>query len=351
MKKYLLGCCIVLTISSMYAQQDMQFTHYMYNKLYYNPAYAGVNDVPKLSFIHRSQWAGYSAWDGTKGSPSTQSFSGDIPLAYISPNLKNHGAGMNFVHDQLGPLKNIVFNMAYAKQIELSGYGDGTSILSFGTKIGFWSQSIDESLLRYGDLNDATISQLVNNGANQLKPDFSIGAFYESAGGIYGGISLNHAGRPNFSFNADAQSKLYRHMHIIGGYNITVNDMIHIKPKALISTDFKRLTYNLGGLGTYHMDDVHFSAGLNFRQSFAAKNTSNDGTALNNDAISLIIGATFLNDPENNFKSLHIGYSIDFTTTGNAAKAGTSHEIMFSYILPMKRPSSLNTPRYVGEED
>ena len=38
-----------------HAQQDAQFTQYMFNTIYYNPAYAGVEGVTRFSAIHRTQ--------------------------------------------------------------------------------------------------------------------------------------------------------------------------------------------------------------------------------------------------------------------------------------------------------
>ncbi len=350
MKKYLIAVAILcFAVHNGKAQQDMQFTHYMFSKLYYNPAYAAVDELPKASFLHRSQWLGYKAWDGTKGGPTTQLLSSSLPLSYLSPDLSDQGVGLNFAHDKLGALRNVAFNLVYAKGILLPSLGPHSKI-SFGAKLGFWSQSVDESVLRYGDLDDQTIDQLVNNGASQIKPDLSLGTYYECEKGHYAGIALNHAGRPNFDFNADANSKLYRHMHIMGGYIVPLKpDELILKPKALISTDFKRVTYNISALCTYYLDNIDVWGGLNFRQSFAAKQSTDGGTTLNNDAISIMAGIAFLHDPETGFESVHFGYALDIVTTGVSAKRGTSHEIVLSYILPLKAPTGNNTPRYIHD--
>ncbi len=41
------------------AQQDPQFSMYMYNPLYYNPAAAGSEGVSRLQITHRTQYLGY----------------------------------------------------------------------------------------------------------------------------------------------------------------------------------------------------------------------------------------------------------------------------------------------------
>lgn len=347
-KKYLIISYLAVFSFCVHAQQDMQFTHFMFSRLYYNPGYAGIDELPKATLLHRTQWAGYKSWDGSKGAPSTQLLSASLPLNYISPDLNDQGVGMNFAHDKLGALRNVSFNLAYAKAIHLPSLGANNKV-SIGAKLGFWSQSVDESVLRYGDLDDATIDNLINNGASQVKPDMSLGAFYESDKGHYGGIALNHAGRPNFDFNADAKSKLYRHMHLMGGYIVEINPELMVKPKFLLSTDFKRITYNLSGLVTYYMSEIDVWGGLNFRQSFAAKASEGNGTTINNDAISILAGIAFLTDKESGFKALRFGYALDIITTGVSAKRGTSHEIVLSYLLPLKAPTGNNTPRYIHD--
>ncbi|MBL0686179.1 type IX secretion system membrane protein PorP/SprF, partial [Aquimarina mytili] len=41
-----------------YAQQDAQYTQYMYNTISVNPAYAGSRGVMSIMGLHRSQWVG-----------------------------------------------------------------------------------------------------------------------------------------------------------------------------------------------------------------------------------------------------------------------------------------------------
>ena len=40
------------------AQQDPQYTHYMYNTININPAYAGSRGALSIFGLHRTQWAG-----------------------------------------------------------------------------------------------------------------------------------------------------------------------------------------------------------------------------------------------------------------------------------------------------
>ena len=60
----LIGLC-----SAAKAQQDPQYSMYMFNGLVLNPAYAGSWDHAGMTAIGRKQWAGLN------GSPTTGSFS------------------------------------------------------------------------------------------------------------------------------------------------------------------------------------------------------------------------------------------------------------------------------------
>ena len=74
--KYFLRYSILLLfffeISSLMAQQDPQFTQYMYNGMYYNPAFAGKEGGFRFSALHRSQWLNYTTNSGQGGAPITQ---------------------------------------------------------------------------------------------------------------------------------------------------------------------------------------------------------------------------------------------------------------------------------------
>ena len=56
--KLLLGVLILLSVSTMFGQQDPQYTQYMYNMSVINPAYAGSRGVPTVTLLGRTQWVG-----------------------------------------------------------------------------------------------------------------------------------------------------------------------------------------------------------------------------------------------------------------------------------------------------
>ena len=76
----------------MQAQQDPQYTQYMYNTVAINPAYAGNRGVTSIVGLHRSQWVGLD------GAPRTQSLSVHSPIGEGKV-----GLGLSIVNDALGP--------------------------------------------------------------------------------------------------------------------------------------------------------------------------------------------------------------------------------------------------------
>jgi len=123
----------------VWGQQDAQFSQYMFNTLFYNPAYAGVEGVTKVQFIARTQWAGYSStFDGSGGNPNTQMISLTSPVLKI-----RSGFGLYILNDKLGPLNNIEAQASYAYHLAIKD-----AKLSIGIKAGIYSQIIDRELYR-----------------------------------------------------------------------------------------------------------------------------------------------------------------------------------------------------------
>ena len=75
-----------------FAQQDAQYTQYMYNTININPAYAGSRGVMSFFGLHRTQWVGLD------GAPVTNAFSMNTPIEFT-----NLGLGLSFVNDRIGP--------------------------------------------------------------------------------------------------------------------------------------------------------------------------------------------------------------------------------------------------------
>ena len=335
---------LLLSIFDVLGQQDPHFSHYMFNNLYTNPGYTGIEGVSRATLIHRSQWLGYqttNSADQGKGAPTTQMLSAEHPLKLFSSPVVNSGAGFYFTNDGLGPVRNISFMGNFSYHLKLAQTG-GT--FGFGLKLGIYSQKIDGSILREAESGDDVIDGLRSASGGQTKPDMGLGVWYNTAR-YYAGISLNHINKSTFDFKQDViNSDLSRHMYITGGYNIFLNSIL-ITPSAIIQTDFAETNFNYGAVAS--MNKYKYWLGFTLRQSVVDNAVEKGGKQINTDDIVILAGLSLL--PKN---ELRIGYAFDIVTSGAAAKNNTSHEIMVSYVLPFNDGPGqppIRTPRYRHE--
>ena len=177
----------MLPTLGLLAQQDPQFTQYMFNTLYYNPGYAGVEGVTKLTAIARSQWLGYKPTYGGGGAPTTQMISMSTPLYKI-----NSGFGAYVSNDKLGPQNNLEIQTSYAYHL-----GIKESKLSFGIRAGVYSQTINFNQYKATDPGDPLLN--ASGKESQVRPDLAMGLFFRKEK-YYVGASFNHLIKSTFDF-------------------------------------------------------------------------------------------------------------------------------------------------------
>ncbi len=304
---------VILTNIKTLAQQDPQFSLYMLNMLYYNPAYAGIPGSTNFTAIHRSQWLGYtSTFDGA-GAPNTQVISANTPL----PKL-NSGIGFHIVNDHLGVINNLEAQASFAYHLAIRN-----SMLSFGVRAGFYSQTMDFDKYRWLDAGDP----LLDHGQeSQLRPDMAAGAYFK-AEKYFIGFSTNHIIQSEFDFGDDSiRNTLKSHMYLTGGYIYNLSYDIILKPSVLVKTDLNTYSFELSLMATLR-DKLW--GGISYRQS---------------DSMVGIIGYSFMKDG-----SFKVGYGFDYIVNAQEAKQPTSHEFLLSYTLPMLGTNDhkvIRTPRF-----
>ena len=95
---------LLLVSGAIKAQQDAQFTQYMYNTINVNPAYAGSRQSMSIFALHRSQWVGLD------GAPVTNTASINTPI-----NNSRVGLGVSVINDKIGPSdeNNLAVDFSY----------------------------------------------------------------------------------------------------------------------------------------------------------------------------------------------------------------------------------------------
>lgn len=302
-------------VSGLRAQQDPQFTQYMFNQLFYNPGFAGVEGASKFTMLHRTQWAGYQSSfasdDG--GAPSTTTINFSTPIYKFQS-----GFGGEITNDNLGPLNNLGVSAIYAYHLDLKG-----KKLSLGVRFGVISQSINFDQYRWANPDDP---YRLEGKETQIRPDLSMGLYYR-AEKYFAGISINHLLDTQFDFGLDdLRNGLENSLYIMGGYDYSVSYNLVITPSVLLKSDFKEYSFDISAIATYN-DKMW--GGISFRQAEAAI---------------VILGYSLMKD-----NSLKFGYSFDYIIQNQEAKQPTSHEIMLNYVMPVSPFGGrkvIRTPRF-----
>ncbi len=311
---YIIFCLLLAGASGkVIAQQDAQFSQYMFNNIYITPAAAGIDGVTRFTAMHRSQWLGYESTFGGGGAPTSQLLTFSTPIHKLKS-----GFGAYVLHDQLGPQNNLEIQAMYAYHL-----GIKDSKLSIGIKVGAYSQTIDGG--QYNPIQEGD-PVILDGKETQIRPDLGMGVMLRSEK-YYAGVGFNHLTKSTFDFGInEARGALENHMNFTGGYFYDVNFDLQINPTILVKTDFNEFSFDLGVIATLRNT---MWGGLSFRQAEAAN---------------LLLGYSFLKD-----KSLKLGYSIDIVVKDRQAKENFSHELMLSYELPVSSGGGkkiVRTPRY-----
>jgi len=200
----------------MNAQQDPQFTQYMYNTVAINPAYAGSRGMLSIFGIHRAQWI------GLEGAPTTTGTSIHTPL-----NDSRIGLGVSMLQDAIGPSNKQTLSADFSYTISTSE----NYKLSFGLKGTASLFSIDYTKLNRFDVNDPRFQ---NNISNQFSPNIGAGLYLHSKQ-FYAGISIPFMLQSNeFNDNNSQVTHESLHYYFMSGYVFEISESTKFKPAFLV---------------------------------------------------------------------------------------------------------------------
>lgn len=292
----------MLTCYCSFAQQDSQYTQYMYNTINVNPAYAGSRGVMSIFGLHRTQWVGLD------GAPTTNAFSINTPI-----NESNIGLGISFVNDKIGPTNNNTITADVSYSIQTSE----TYKLSFGIKAAGNIFNLDTNKLNPQDANDPNLQ----NFSSEFSPNFGAGVYLHSDK-LYFGVSV-----PNFlqdtKYNDNSVTVFKERMtfYTIGGYVFDLTPDLKFKP-AFLTKVVTGAPLQVDVSGNFLLFDK-FMLGAAYRWD---------------SAISAMAGFQITD-------GLYIGYGYDRETTNLKNYNSGSHEIFLRFEL-FNRVSKIVTPRF-----
>jgi len=291
------------------AQQDPMYTHYMYNTLMINPAYAGSREALTATLLHRSQWVDF------KGAPLVQSLTMHMPLKN-----KHLGVGLSLLNDKIGATNKTSIFGDFAYRMDLNS----KSKLALGLSGGVNIFQANLSALQLDDQADPTFQ---NSVTNHVTPNFGFGAYY-SRERFYAGVSV-----PNLIQNDYAEldkingtallGKEQRHYYFIAGAVFPLTKDLDFKP-----TTFVKVTSSAPIQADITASFVVLKkvmVGFMFRTG---------------DAFGALLGVNVTDQ-------LHIGYSYDWSYGLQTSKYNQgSHEIVLRYDFLVFDKKQIHTPRH-----
>jgi type IX secretion system PorP/SprF family membrane protein len=217
MKKIFIIILCVLSVITVSAQQDPQFSQNMFNKLANNPGFSGARGNISTSILHRSQWM------GVEGAPSTQNFSIDAELPFLYG-----GVGLNIVKDNIAQFSNLGLQASYAYRTEL-----GVGQIGMGMSVGMFQSGVDGSDFNYAEPGDNAIPISSVSGS---KLDIGAGVYYNTEN-VYIGLSSAHMTEPVVEWSDGTQFSLERHYFLIAGYTHDLNPALLLHPSIYLKSD------------------------------------------------------------------------------------------------------------------
>ncbi|MBG6112181.1 type IX secretion system PorP/SprF family membrane protein [Flavobacterium sp. CG_9.10] len=301
MKTKLFSFVLMFTAMVSFAQQDAQFTQYMYNTININPAYAGSRGVLSIFALHRTQWVGLD------GAPVTNAVSVNTPL-----NGSNLGLGVSIVNDKIGPTHENTLSADLSYTIPTSE----TFKLSFGIKATANLFDLDVSRL-----NPADDDPSLHDYSNKFSPNIGAGIYLHSSKAYVGFSVPNFIESKRYDDNEVAIFKEKINYYLIAGYVFDLTNDIKFKPAMLTKMV----------VGAPLQVDV--SANFMFSEKFVV------GVAYRwSAALSAMVGFQVSD-------GLYIGYGYDHETTNLNRYNSGSHEIFLRYEL-FNNTNKIITPRF-----
>lgn len=298
----------MITSFGSYAQQDAQFTQYMYNTININPAYAGSRGNLSAFALHRTQWVGLD------GAPVTNTVSVNSPL-----NDSNIGLGLTVLNDRVGPSNetNVAGDFSYSIPTS-ENYK-----LSFGVKASLNFLNVDFTKLNVFDNSD---TRLVNNIDNEFAPNIGAGLYLHSDN-TYLGLSVpniletKHFDSSSLTTSNNYSAKERMNFYFIAGHVFDLTKTIKFKPAGFAKV-VTGAPLQLDITGNF-MFNEKFVLGAAYRWSAA---------------LSALVGFQATD-------SWFIGYGYDLETTKLAGYNSGSHEIFLRYEL-FKKYDKIVSPRF-----
>ena len=304
MKNLVIILFTILCASQVNAQQDPQYTQYMYNMNIINPAYTGSTEGLAVGALYRSQWVGLD------GGPETFTFNIHSPVG------KRVALGLSVISDQIGPVKETNAYVDFSYTIPV---GTMTK-LAFGVKGGFTFHDIGigESQITLIDQGDPFFASAIN----ETTPNIGAGAYFYKPSKYYISVSIpNILNGVHLDANGTKIGSESEHFFAAAGYVFDLSENFKLKPHTLIKYAFDApVSYDINA-NVFMFDVVEVGVGYRLEDSFSG-----------------MINFQVMDN-------LRIGYAYDAIQSDLDIVTSSSHEIFINFDLNFSTKVS-RSPRY-----
>ena len=283
---------VLLALSALAAraQYDVSFGHYWAMEPSFNPAAVGKESKLNIAAAYALQMAGF------EHNPNTMYVAADMPFYALK---SYHGAGVQFINDNIGLFSHKRIGLQYAYQPQLFG-----GKMSVGVQLSMLSETFDGSKVDVIDANDPALATSSINGTGF---DISAGIYYKHRN-WYVGISGLHLNAPTVELGDKNELAVSSSYYLTGGYNIRLkNPFLSIQTSVLGRTDGVVYRADVSGRLLYTHEKRVMYAGLSYSPT---------------NSVTVQIGG--------DIKGIRVGYSYEVYTSAISMGNG-SHELFVGY--------------------
>ncbi len=289
----IIGLSVLFFLSSLgtaYAQQNAQYTNFLFNAFAINPANAGLKECLDARAGYRTQWVGF------ENNPRTIFVNAHQRIDAISNDRGViHGAGLSIEGDNVGPTSSTSAQLAYAVHLPLSR----KVRISFGVGIGALQYRLDVSQLTVPNAGDPVLQ---NSDSELVFPDISGGVWLYSKYWFIG-LSGAHLTNPTFD-DIGTDTQLQPNFNLMAGRIFESGERMSYIPAAQLKfTGNSKPSLDVNFWADY---DNRVALGVAFRSE---------------DAVAGMLKFNFLD-------YFTLAYAYDFTYSKVRFGSSNSHEII-----------------------
>jgi type IX secretion system PorP/SprF family membrane protein len=255
----------------------------------FNPAAVGKESKLNIAAAYALQMAGF------EHNPNTMYAAADMPFYALK---SYHGAGVQFINDNIGLFSHKRLGLQYAYQPQLLG-----GKMSLGIQLSILTETFDGSKVDLADSSDPAFTQSSINGTGF---DISAGIYYKHRN-WYAGISVLHLNSPRVELGEKNELNVSATYYLTGGYNIRLkNPFLSIHTSVLGRTDGVAYRGDISGRLIYTHEKRVMYAGLSYSPT---------------NSVTIQLGG--------NIRGIRVGYSYEVYTS--AINIGNGSQLFVGY--------------------